>query len=564
MIWFLENPVRSKQERHELEQLVGSVGWLVAIGWRMSSSRLSWDADIVIGERVYPITLRYPNHFPFSPVLVLPRGDESRWSSHQYGPGGELCLEYGPDNWHQDVTGAMMVRSAHRLLQAEAQASSGGPEVPSRHRSNLGEQLSGKHMRYVFAWEARSVLATLRDDELIQATSNMDYYEHGSVRFLATAETKEGQWKATLPEPFLYESISKATALIRWPDGVDLPPTNSAKLMRSAIAARSMDSSFAETIVLVRGTIVSAYQLNDEKDSVYKLSLILQDQRKNRLDPSHEVLKERKVALIGCGSMGSKIATTLARSGVSQFVLVDADIFLPENLVRNDFDWREIGLHKVDAAASKIQLVNPAAKCEQFRRALGEQASSGAIEGLIEILEGCDLLIDAAAESSAFEVLSAVTSFAKRPFVWGEVFSGGIGGMIARSRPGLEPNSSVMRRTIEDWCADQGRTISRSAAPYESNDEAPAIASDADVSIIAGHLAAFAIDTLLSRSPSAYPHAVYLIGLQAEWIFDQALEVRPIDVGQPDDSATPPVEECRTEIMEILKQLAEHPDANTD
>jgi tRNA A37 threonylcarbamoyladenosine dehydratase len=39
----------------------------------------------------------------------------------------------------------------------------------------------------------------------------------------------------------------------------------------------------------------------------------------------------------------------LARSGISNFVLVDSDIFLSENLVRNDLDWRDVGSDKVNA-----------------------------------------------------------------------------------------------------------------------------------------------------------------------------------------------------------------------
>ena len=41
--------------------------------------------------------------------------------------------------------------------------------------------------------------------------------------------------------------------------------------------------------------------------------------------------------------MGSKLAASLARSGVRRFVLVEEDVLLPENLVRNDLDWRDVG-----------------------------------------------------------------------------------------------------------------------------------------------------------------------------------------------------------------------------
>src|SRR5450755_310819 len=118
MIWYFEEYHRHRLEREALDALASSVDWLIPIGWRIDGElHLIWDADIVTDARTFPISLRYPNHFPHSPPVVLPRGDAEPWSGHQYGPGGELCLEYGPDNWHPDLTGANMVASAHRLLQ---------------------------------------------------------------------------------------------------------------------------------------------------------------------------------------------------------------------------------------------------------------------------------------------------------------------------------------------------------------------------------------------------------------------------------------------------------------
>lgn len=565
MIWFLENPARSKRERLELEELAGSVGWLLPVGWRMESSRLIWDADIVLGERVFPVTLRYPNHFPFSPPLVLPRGDQPRWSSHQYGVGGELCLEYGPDNWREEITGAEMIRSAYRLLTAEELSSFGGPEVPSRHLSSLGDRLNGRRRRFFFDLEAQAILCGLAEDQVIAAKTLTEFHEQASVRFLSSADIGVQGWKAGLPESLVNESFERATALIRWPEVVTLPVESSARAMCSAISGRGIEIGDAELIVLVHGLDVGAYQLDRDADTVWPIMVILEQERQVRLDPSHQALKERRVAIIGCGSVGSKVAVILARSGVNHFVLVDQDIFLPENLVRNDLDWREVGTHKVEAVAKRIQMVNPKAICDRHRRSLGGQASSGAIEGLIEVLEKCDLLIDASADNSAFEVISAVASFGKRTAVWGQVFAGGIGGLVARSRPGQEPNPSIVRRKVEAWCAEKGRIISSGSGDYEDSGSSPMVANDAEVTVIAGHIAALAIDTLVPRVPSSYPHAVYLIGFKNEWIFDQAFEVHPIDVGPSPEPTPEPLnpDEIKAELLEIVKRLAEHPDANS-
>jgi sulfur-carrier protein adenylyltransferase/sulfurtransferase len=423
--------------------------------------------------------------------------------------------------------------------------------------------LRGKNRRFYLDLEAQFLLIGLAENQVVKATTLTMIQFPGSTLYLASAEVGSPAWQASLPEPLSRQGFTSPTALLRWPMNEPLPSIASASSLYAGLTNRGLDIGDASYLVIMHGEFIRAFIVDGEADYVKEISVISEAERNDRLDPSHDVLKERKIAVIGCGSMGSKVATMLARSGINQFVLVDSDVFLSENLVRNDFDWRDVGSDKVDATASKVQLVNAKAVCVKHKRTLGGQGSSGGIESLIDVLETCDLLIDCTAKIAAFEVLSAVSSFAKRTVIWGEVFAGGIGGLIARSRPGREPNSSNIRRTIEAWCAESGTPIARAPAPYEGGEDAPAVANDADVSVIASHVAAMSIDTLLGRQPSAYLHAAYLIGLQAGWIFTQAFETYPIEVGPPEESTSVEVdpEEMKAEVLEIVKLLQEHPDA---
>lgn len=58
-------------------------------------------------------------------------------------------------------------------------------------------------------------------------------------------------------------------------------------------------------------------------------------------------LPEMRVGVVGCGSLGLKIAAVLARSGVRRFTLVDDDILLPANLTWNELAAAAIGVHKL-------------------------------------------------------------------------------------------------------------------------------------------------------------------------------------------------------------------------
>ena len=174
------------------------------------------------------------------------------------------------------------------------------------------------------------------------------------------------------------------------------------------------------------------------------------------------------------------------------------------------------------------------------------------------------MIVDATADTGVFNYLCAAVAVSKKPMVWAEIFGGGFGGLIARHRPSSEPDPASMRRIIENWCVNQGKPLPRPAHRYGGEPYAPAIADDADVSVIAGHASRMAIDLLIPRDPSLFPHSVYLIGLAGQWIFDQPFETRPIDVGPP-TSAEPPAsqspEEAEAEFKLIAQLFAEYEDA---
>ena len=59
-------------------------------------------------------------------------------------------------------------------------------------------------------------------------------------------------------------------------------------------------------------------------------------------------MTEKKVVVLGCGSVGSLIAMELARSGVGNFLLVDADTLEYHNLCRHQCGIEDVGDLKVN------------------------------------------------------------------------------------------------------------------------------------------------------------------------------------------------------------------------
>jgi molybdopterin/thiamine biosynthesis adenylyltransferase len=562
VIWYIENTRRNRQEREALEVLASSVDWLSPVEWRIDSSlRLMWDADITTAGHIFPISLRYPNHFPHSPPLVLPRGVTERWSSHQYGPGGELCLEYGPDNWHPDLTGAEMVRSAHRLLVGERQPSEERSEVPSRHSNTLGQELRSAFSRMLVTRAFAAILPRIPEGESLHAELISLFSDSAHIHVPLSILFPDAEpWVDDLPRLKNY-GYKRSAILTRWPPDEPLPLTDSLSTFRAVMAERGATLPDDGFVILVRGEDVACYRFFASDDYIYQAAILPQPPIAPRLDESHAALAERRVAIVGCGSLGSKLAVMLARSGVASFLLVDDDILLPDNLVRHDLDWRDVGTHKVDSLADKIQLANPNAVCAKRKHRLGGQEASGSIEGLIEKISGYHLLVDATADANVFNYLCAAAAISKISLLWTEVFAGGFGGLVARHRPLLDPDPAGMRRAIENWCADRGQPIERAVNRYEGGADLPHIADDADVTTIAGHAARMAIDLLIPRNPSVFPYSVYLIGLSKGWIFEQPFEVHPLDVGPPREVASEdrldPAEH-QAEVDRIVQLLTEH------
>ena len=86
----------------------------------------------------------------------------------------------------------------------------------------------------------------------------------------------------------------------------------------------------------------------------------------------------KRVAVLGCGSVGSLVVLELARAGVGNFLLVDADIFEYHNICRHQCGVEDVGRYKVDAVRDRILAINPCAHVETARttRGAGRQRTS--------------------------------------------------------------------------------------------------------------------------------------------------------------------------------------------
>ncbi|MDE5883031.1 MAG: ThiF family adenylyltransferase [Muribaculaceae bacterium] len=70
-------------------------------------------------------------------------------------------------------------------------------------------------------------------------------------------------------------------------------------------------------------------------------------------------IKQKRVALIGLGAIGSMVAEALAHAGIQKIGLWDSDTIEPGNICRSTYSLQDLGESKVQAIAKKIRNINP-------------------------------------------------------------------------------------------------------------------------------------------------------------------------------------------------------------
>ncbi len=282
----------------------------------------------------------------------------------------------------------------------------------------------------------------------------------------------------------------------------------------------------------------------------------------SRIGSDLEIFRKARVGIVGIGSAGSKVATSLARSGIRNFLLVDYDLFLPENICRHELTWEDVGQHKVDGISHFLALIDPEIRVESRKIMLTGQESSSGVSSAMEQLTGCNIIIDATADPNVFNLLSAVAYQSDTPYLWFEIYEGGIGGLLGRFRPGKEPTPTIMRSYLLDYLSKFDSPKLKHNENYSAITEEGEIivATDADVSIISGYATNMALDILAENDPSKFPHSMYLIGLHEGWIFEEPFFTQPLDVSvvESDTTSSDLTPEEKEETVHFLRELLDN------
>jgi len=81
-----------------------------------------------------------------------------------------------------------------------------------------------------------------------------------------------------------------------------------------------------------------------------------------------EILKSKRVAVIGCGGLGSNCAVALVRAGTGNLILADFDVIEASNLNRQYYFLDDIGKNKVAVLKNHLLSINSECKITEVNK----------------------------------------------------------------------------------------------------------------------------------------------------------------------------------------------------
>ncbi len=132
----------------------------------------------------------------------------------------------------------------------------------------------------------------------------------------------------------------------------------------------------------------------------------------DRTEPLVGRLAQRRVLVVGLGSVGTTILNQLVRAGVERFVVVDPETVEGANLSRTTFEAHQVGSPKGDAVADLVKRINPCANVTSIQASIAELD-----DALFELCSDADLVIAATDDPAGQALLSHHAYWANCPLV---------------------------------------------------------------------------------------------------------------------------------------------------
>ncbi len=151
----------------------------------------------------------------------------------------------------------------------------------------------------------------------------------------------------------------------------------------------------------------------------------------------NEEIREKTVALVGLGALGSVICEQLVKAGVNRLRICDADRLSTGNVSRHIGSITDFGVPKTTVVAERMLKINP-----YLRFDTSDGVINGSIVESLRRLEGfiapADLVISTVADESIESVIDQVAVLKKKVVLYSRALRRGSMGRVFLVRPGQD------------------------------------------------------------------------------------------------------------------------------
>jgi molybdopterin/thiamine biosynthesis adenylyltransferase len=215
--------------------------------------------------------------------------------------------------------------------------------------------------------------------------------------------------------------------------------------------------------------------------------------------PSVSPLLSKRILLLGCGCLGSKVGLNLAISRFENCFLVDRDSVEPGNLVRHEADLYQIGMTKVDALRAQMERKNP------FISVFGAQWAIGGLNPneeskLHEEIERADIVIETTGIWQVKRYVNEVVYKFKKPAIYVSITNGAWGGEVVQ----IHPEFACLQCWSTQFSAAEVPSEPRNGLFFAPGCDQPTFTgTNFDAGIVANLATSFAVETLRTKPMSS-------------------------------------------------------------
>lgn len=398
-------------------------------------------------QEILKLKAEFPDYYPFfrfevfAPELDLPK--------HQNPIAKNICLiGRRTENWDSSSTLAdFIINQLPKVLNSQNKNSEVSEEPQGEPVSEYFRYLQNYIVYIDSLWNidnsiesgflsigindspARAVILNIFDNNKKQIATFSDGMEKMFLKKIETKWVRCSQLFYTDDAKIFYDNLSKSHPEIQ---GLKWVKTKDFKY-------RYLGVVFSEEVQMDEYSDGWMFILMVRKNNQPAKYFFVRAGRCGKMDMSQRIpelkfLKDKKVAVIGLGSIGAPSAIEFAKAGVGELRIIDNDYVSPGTVVRWPLGLMFTPFQKTQTIKHFIDNNYPYTKVISLECRIGsfDVKQFNEIE---KIFDGIDLIYDATAEHGVHHFLSDYSRNKKIPYMLASTTLGAWGGVVARFIP---------------------------------------------------------------------------------------------------------------------------------